>query len=202
MVFSTSWLIMLGKLRIIWSGQKIVVSKLLRSRGPSLAEGSESPCTSSSKPEGVGGIVSDHDSMVQSVADSLPRGSIKIEGISEVKEPRHLPDQEVLPGNSGDIDDRDDRVKLADPHAKDATEAQPEHVSLSIAVNMRKPLPPTLEKSILYMRELLIRISHFSMTGIQVPKQELEKLRDKGKRFGDMCGRIVIESEDEGNENA
>jgi len=190
MVFSTSWLIVLEKLRIIWSGQQIVVSRLLKSRGPLSSESSVAVGLSRLS----SGILSGHDSMFHTVSEIVPNGPTKIEQPSEVIEPHDVPEQGIPLGNTGDIENHDEDQAEFQERQKDGTHT--EQVPLSITVNMRKPLPSQLEKSILYMKEMLTSICGYSMTGLQVPKQELEKLRDKGKRFGDMCGRIVIAPEE------
>eukprot|EP00590_Aulacoseira_subarctica_P005122 CAMPEP_0172435654 /NCGR_PEP_ID=MMETSP1064-20121228/71303_1 /TAXON_ID=202472 /ORGANISM="Aulacoseira subarctica , Strain CCAP 1002/5" /LENGTH=339 /DNA_ID=CAMNT_0013183999 /DNA_START=656 /DNA_END=1675 /DNA_ORIENTATION=- len=77
---------------------------------------------------------------------------------------------------------------------------QPESVTTEIAVRMNKPLPGQLEKSVVYMKNFLVQFMKNSMSGTEIQKEELVKLKEKGKLFGEMCGRIVIisESEEEG----
>ena len=51
-------------------------------------------------------------------------------------------------------------------------------LEVEIAVHMNKPMPGQLEKSVVYMKNFLVQFMKNSMSGTQIQKQELVKLKE------------------------
>jgi len=154
--FVPSYLITMEKLRIIWSGKNIIVSKLLSSGGNSIAL----PPTST----------------------RITRNTSMLSPMTTTTDTIQLPPMATLPPMDSNVEELD----------------LPERITTEISVRMYKPLPAQVENSVLYMKNYLVQFMKDSMSGMQIQKEELERLKEKGILFGEMCGRIVIISESEG----
>lgn len=151
--FVPSYLITIEKLRIIWSGKNIIVSKLLSSGGHSIALPPAAPRTT--------------------------RMTSMLSPMTTTTDTIQLPPMATLPPMDSNVEELD----------------LPERVNTEIAVRMNKPLPAQVENSVLYMKNFLVQFMKDSMSGMQIQKEEIERLKEKGALFGEMCGRIVIISE-------